>query len=297
MLLLLTVVVWGWTFVATKVALGVLDPVEVMALRFAVGLPVLALLLAARRARPVWPWQGRGVAAGAVIITAHFLIQITGIRYTSAVNTGWIIAVTPLVLAVLARVLLGERLARVAWLGVAVASAGIVLLVSRGRLGSLSWLRSAGDWLVLASAHTWALYTVVVRDAARRLDPLALTFAVLLPPTVLSCGWVAVHGGVARFAHLPPRVWLALAFLGVLGTAMAHWFWQVGVARVGAAGAGVFLYLEPLATTALAVPLLGERFGAAALAGGAMVLGGVWLTQRRSLSLRANGVERRRVLQ
>ena len=63
---------------------------------------------------------------------------------------------------------------------------------------------------------------------------------------------------------------------------MAHWFWQIGVSKVGAARAGVFLYLEPLATTALAVPYLGEPFGMATLIGGGLVLCGVWIAQSRS---------------
>jgi drug/metabolite transporter (DMT)-like permease len=72
---------------------------------------------------------------------------------------------------------------------------------------------------------------------------------------------------------------LALLYLGVVGMAVAHWFWQVGVARVGAAEAGIALYLEPVATTALAVPLLGESFGPATAAGGLLVLAGVWFAQ------------------
>jgi drug/metabolite transporter (DMT)-like permease len=62
---------------------------------------------------------------------------------------------------------------------------------------------------------------------------------------------------------------------------LAHWFWQEGVARLGAARAGVFLYLEPLATTGLAVPYLGESFGLFTAVGGAMVLAGVYLAERK----------------
>jgi drug/metabolite transporter (DMT)-like permease len=80
---------------------------------------------------------------------------------------------------------------------------------------------------------------------------------------------------------LPGEAWFALLFLGVLGTALAHWFWQEGVARIGAARAGTFLYLEPLATTALAVPYLGEPLTMATVAGGSLVLAGVWLSHRR----------------
>ncbi len=65
----------------------------------------------------------------------------------------------------------------------------------------------------------------------------------------------------------------------MLGT-LAQWFWQLGVARLGAARAGIFVYLEPLATTALAVPLLGETFGVATAVGGALLLLGVWHAER-----------------
>ncbi len=76
------------------------------------------------------------------------------------------------------------------------------------------------------------------------------------------------------------QLWIALLFLGIPGMALAHWFWQVGLARVGATEAGIFLYLEPLATMALAVPYLGESFGLSTGAGGLLVLSGVWFAQR-----------------
>ena len=75
---------------------------------------------------------------------------------------------------------------------------------------------------------------------------------------------------------------VALLALSFLGTALAHWFWQEGVARVGATEAGIFLYLEPIATTALAVPYLGEPFGIYTAFGGALILLGVWWAQRRN---------------
>ena len=77
---------------------------------------------------------------------------------------------------------------RIGWHGVAglaVATIGILLLVSRGRVTSLGRLQSTGDWLILASAFTWALYTVVTRDLVRRRDPLAVAFGVLLVAAAL----------------------------------------------------------------------------------------------------------------
>jgi SAM-dependent methyltransferase len=72
----------------------------------------------------------------------------------------------------------------------------------------------------------------------------------------------------------------ALLYLAVAGTALGQWFWQEGVARVGAARAGLFLYLEPLATAALAIPFLGESFGPVMALGGVLVLMGVYIAQQ-----------------
>lgn len=102
---------------------------------------------------------------------------------------------------------------------------------------------------------------------------LPLAAAALVLPWVLD-GWTPL-------ATLPAELIGALVFLGLGGVAIAQWFWQVGVARLGAAKAGLFLYLEPLATTGLAVPFLGESFGAAAALGGALVLAGVFVGHRQ----------------
>ena len=85
-----------------------------------------------------------------------------------------------------------------------------------------------------------------------------------------------------RVGSLSPRGLLALLYLAVPGFALGQWFWHEGIARLGAARAGLYLFLEPLATLALAVPLLGEPFGPFIALGGAMVLAGVYLGQRRT---------------
>lgn len=280
LLLTVAVVLWGWTFVATKVLVAELGVVEILALRLAIGLPFLALVLAVLRV-PLSFTRGdlTPLAVGAALFTLHFLVQISGLVTTTATNTGWLIAASPLALAVLSYLLLGERLGRRGAAGIAVATAGIVLLVSRGRLADLDWLASAGDWLVLASAFTWALFTVATRDLSRRRHPLAVTFAVLALATAVTAVLFAATADLARVRALSPRGVAALLYLAIPGLALGQWFWQEGVARLGAARAGFFLYLEPLATLTLAVPLLGEPLGPFILLGGALVLAGVYVAQ------------------
>jgi len=280
-LLTITVIFWGMTFVATKLCLGYLAPIEVMGLRLFIGLPVMFIIILARGLKFDFKGHRTGLALGAIILTAHFLIQIVGIQYTSATNTGWLIAAIPLVTAVLAFLILKERIGRNVIAGIVIATVGILLLISKGRLFDFGWLSSIGDWLVLGSAHTWALYTIATRDLSRACNPLTVTFTMLLAPALVALVVMLPTSQWSSFSNLPITAMAALLFLGVLGTAIAHWFWQEGVARIGAAKAGIFLYLEPLATTAIAVPYLHESFGMYSAIGGFLVLLGVGLAQRK----------------
>ena len=291
LLLLSAVVLWGWTFVATKVLVSELGPIEIFALRLALGIPFLGGVLLLRRVRVRFERRDlRALLAGGAIFTTHFLIQIQGLTTTTASNTGWIISVSPLVLAVLSFAVLGERLGRSAVAGIVVATCGVLLLVSRGHIADVAWLRSTGDWLVLGSAVTWACYTVATRDLTRRRNPLAVTFGILIVAavfTILLLTWAGVSAStsvlsadLSRVQNLSPRGILALLYLGIPGLALGQWFWQEGVAALGASRAGVFLYLEPIATILLAVPLLGEPFGLVTALGGGLVLAGVYLGQR-----------------
>jgi drug/metabolite transporter (DMT)-like permease len=279
-LLLSAVVIWGWTFVVTKILLAELGLVEIFALRLAIGLPTLGGVLLVRRVPLRFaPADAAPLLLGSAVFTLHFLVQLAGLVTATATNAGWIISVSPLALAVLSFLFLRERIGWGGVAGIALATAGILLLVSRGHLTDLTWLQSTGDWLLLVSAHTWALYTVATRDLVRRRDPLAVTFGILFIAAVVAAIGFAVWADLAAVRSLSARGIAALVYLGVGGLALGNWFWQEGVAQLGATRAGLYLYLEPLATLALAVPLLGETFGPYIALGGGLVLAGVYLGQ------------------
>ena len=250
-------------------------------MRLFIGLPVVGGLLWVRRVPLKFTRDDIGpLAAGGIILALHFIVQIAGMETTSASNTAWIISVSPLAIVLLSSLVLHEPVGLATTAGLTVASAGIVLLVSRGRVTELGWLRSTGDWLILASAHTWAIYTVTTRNLSRRRPALAVTFVVLLIATIVAAVFVLAWGDLGRVGSLTPRGVAALLYLAIPGLVIGQWFWQEGVAQLGASQAALYLYLEPIATLALAIPLLGEPFGLAAAIGGALVLIGVYVGQR-----------------
>lgn len=282
LLLLLCVIFWGWSFVATKIAVEYVNPVELLALRYVFAIPILLAVVFAKKIKFKFERRDKvAILLGSAIITVHFLIQITGLKYTSATNTGWIISITPLILAVLAFFILKEKIGARQIIGIVTATIGILLLVSKGELTNLDWLSSTGDWLVLGSAHTWAFYAVATKYVSQRQSPLAVTVGVLAPSALVIILYAAFVCDLSKFWHLPLEPLLAIIFLGVFAMGMAHWFWQEGMAKLGAARAGIFLYLEPLATTGLAVPYLHEEFGVFTAIGGMMVLAGVYVAEKR----------------
>ena len=111
LLLLAAVVIWGWTFVATKILVAEIGPIEVFALRVAIGLPSVGVWLIARRVRLGFTAEdARPLLLGGAVLTLHFVVQIAGIVTTTATNTAWIITASPLALAVLSFLFLRERL-------------------------------------------------------------------------------------------------------------------------------------------------------------------------------------------
>jgi hypothetical protein len=113
LLLLAAVIIWGWTFVATKILVAELGPVEIFGMRLAIGAPVLLGALLMRGIPLAFDSTDiRPLLLGGAIFTVHFLVQIAGLLTTTATNTGWIISVSPLVLAVLSFIVLGERSCR-----------------------------------------------------------------------------------------------------------------------------------------------------------------------------------------
>jgi drug/metabolite transporter (DMT)-like permease len=129
---LFAVVVWGASFIATKVALQDVSPITVVWLRFAIGLLILGITLFVRR-QFLWPtWKDCAYFAllGFIGITFHQWLQSTGLVTAKASTTAWIVATTPIFIAILGWIILNERMNFLQILGIVLASLGVVLVVS-----------------------------------------------------------------------------------------------------------------------------------------------------------------------
>jgi drug/metabolite transporter (DMT)-like permease len=276
------------SFVATKAALRELSPITLIFSRFALGVAFLLAMLAIRR-RPLIPPRGSWpqlALMGFIGIFVHQMLQVYGLTMTSAVHTGWLIGLIPIWSALLAALVLKERFGAAKVAGLALGFAGALLVVTRGRLGGglLALPSTRGDALILASTVNWAIYTVAGHATIRKLGPdRATAGSMALGLLMLAPFFVA--GGCGRdLPGLSAAGWGALLFLGIGCSGLGYLFWYGALETVEASRVAALLYIEPLVTLAAAVVLLGEPVGAATLAGGALVLSGVYVIQRAGRS-------------
>ena len=281
---LVAVCIWGASFAATKRLLGEVSPATVL-----LGRTVLATcligggLLVRRRLRPIpvrdWPRLVTLTLLGLVLTP---LLQAYALRRSTSANTAWLVALGPVVTALLAAQILGEQLeGRIA--GLVLAFGGAVLVASGGAsLGAVLALPSIrGDGLTLISDGTWALYTVYGRGFAALHPPPLVTAHVLGVASLAYAPGFIAGGGWRELAHLSTTGWFCLAYLGLGCSGVGFLLYCVALEHLDASQVAAFIYLEPLIAQMVAVMLLGERLTAAVLGGGAAILGGVYLVTRR----------------
>jgi drug/metabolite transporter (DMT)-like permease len=279
----LAVIFWGVSFVATKVAIQEVSPATVVWLRFAMGIFVLGLAVLLRR-QFVLPARGDlpyFALLGFLGITFHQWLQSTGLQTAQATTTSWIVATTPIFMALLGWLILKERLLWLQILGIGVAFLGVLLVVTGGDLASLAHGKfgAYGDFLVMISAPNWALFSVLSRKGLQKHPASLLVFYVMIFGWLFTSVLFLLGSGWMEIANLTWKGWLAIGFLGVFCSGISYVFWYDALAVLPVAQTGAFVYLEPFVTVIVAAFILNEPLLLASVLGGLAILAGVWLVQ------------------
>ena len=278
------VVVWGGTFIATKVALAEVSPVTVIWTRFGIGVVVLGMTVLARKqfalpAKNDLPWL---ILLGFIGVTFHQWLQATGLQTARATTTAWIVATIPVFTTLLGWVVLKEKLGWLRVGGILIAAMGVLLIVSNGDFRALASGRigSLGDLLILISAPNWAVYTILSRRELARHPAARMMFYVMLFGWLFTTIWIFGPGpGLSELPRLTASGWIAILILGILGSGLAYVAWYDALQAIPASQLGVFINIEPLVTMLFA-PIIGETFSPISLIGGGIILLGVWLVNR-----------------
>ena len=276
--LLVVVVVWGTTFPAMKMLSAHLDALQIIWARFAIALAVLAPLWRGMRAAE----RRWGLLLGALLFLA-FWLQIEGLARTSSNRNAFVTGLNVLVVPLLAMAVLGRRYGAALWIACTMALAGMVLMFHEDAPWNL------GDTLTLASTLFYAVYILALEECARRTaaQPLRATRMAAVQALVMFAASavlvLARHGGVETslqaLAALPGPALAALVYLGVVASVLVVTLQAWGQQRVDAMRSAIIFGMEPVFAAATAWVLIGERLGLTGMAGAALIVAALVVSQ------------------
>jgi len=283
--LVLTMLLWGGTFIAGRMLAGSVAPASAAFLRFLIASAAMLLVLRLTGKKlhfpPIKMWLPL-LLLGATGVFAYNVFFFTGLQHITAGRASLIIACTPLVITIFAALFLGEHLTTLKVTGVLLSLAGAVMVISNGQPGTL--LHGGfgpGEKALLGCVFSWSAYSLIGRSVLTTLSPLT---AVCYSSMIGSCLLLlpaAKEGLFERLTAVSWIDWASLAYLGICGTAFGFSLYYQGIKKIGASRAGIFINLVPLFSILLSRLMLGESVKIIVLAGGIMVLTGVSLTNLR----------------
>jgi drug/metabolite transporter (DMT)-like permease len=281
--LLVLVALWGSSYLMVELALRVWSPPQVAGLRItAAALVLLPLVLAGGRELPrAWRAWGWYLLIALIGNAVPFFLIAWGQQHLESGLAGILAASTPLCVLLLAHYLLpDERLQSRQALAFLLGFGGIVVLMGPDSLAALG---GAGErWLaqlaVFGGAFCYALATVAARFLPRQ-HPAVTSAGVMVLAAGLLGPWTG--GGITAGLTAPPVAVAAIAFLGLLGTGVASILYFFLIEQTGARFTSLLNYLVPVWAVGLGGTVLGESLPLSSWAALAMILGALYVMQRR----------------
>ncbi len=275
-----TIIIWGTTFISTKVLLTDFRPVEILFFRFVMGFAALFLACPHRMKGVDRKQEMTFALAGLCGICLYYLLENIALTYTMASNVGVIISVAPFFTAILSRLLLKSegKLRANFFIGFVVAMAGVALISFNG---SRMELNPMGDLLAVLAAFVWACYSILTRKISSFGYPVILTtrrtffYGILFMVPALFLFDFEVR--LERFTDM--TYLLNILYLGLGASALCFATWNLAVKVLGAVRTSVYIYMVPVITVVTSVLVLKEPVTWVSVMGTVLAVAGLFLSE------------------
>ncbi|AOE87405.1 DMT family transporter [Pseudomonas sp. TCU-HL1] len=287
--LLVASVFWAGNALVARAFHDAIPPFSLAFWRWTLALVILLPFVAL----PLWEHRSalrhagwRLLVVAALGISTYSVLLYFAARTTVAINLTLLNTCLPLATFIGAGVLLNEWPPRRAWLGMAVATAGLLVLIAQGRLAQLAALSfNPGDLIMLLAVFDWALYTLLLRrwNSYFKLPPLVLLGALVACGVPMLLPFYLLELASGQRFELSAENFAAIGYTGVAASLLAYLLWNQGIRVLGVAKAVLTNYLMPVFTALLGYLLLGEGLQAYHWFGGTLIFAGLLLATRPSL--------------
>ncbi|MDR3543604.1 MAG: DMT family transporter [Desulfosporosinus sp.] len=291
---LLTVSIWGTTFVSTKILLGHLTPVEILFYRFLIGYFALFLLYPRthkiKRPKEELLFFGLGLTG----VLLYFMLENTALQFTLATNVGLLSGTVPILTAIVSHFFTNdEKFIRKHFWGFLVAIAGTAMVIFNAQV--VLKLNPLGDFLALMAPLAWAFYSVLLKKIDQSYNPIYVTRKTFFYGLLTVIPIMILQG-----ADFIPKKTIALqlalniGFLGLVASALCFVTWNKAVKIIGTIKASNYIYLVPLISMVTSILVLNEKVTSLAVAGGFLILTGVYISER---GLKTEWLNARRIVE
>ena len=283
LLAILTIAIWGVTFVNTKVLLQHgLQPMEIYLLRFIVAYLCIWTISPRKVLSQSWADEGLFFLLGALGGTLYFVAENTAIKYSYVNNVAFIVCTAPLLTMLLAFFFMKNMKATVPLvLGSITALVGVGMVIYNGHF--VLQLNPLGDVLALTAAFSWAVYSMIIKKVSSRYTAAFITRKVFfygivtVLPLFLFKPWHFPLEGL-----LQPAVGLNLLFLSLVASFLCFMWWNATVKKIGVLSTSNYIYLNPITTVLASALVLDEPMTLMAYAGSVLILVGVYVANRKT---------------
>ncbi|WP_417669435.1 DMT family transporter [Roseibium sp.] len=284
LLLTLTTLMWGGNTIAGRLAVGEVSPMAIVALRWLIVSAVM-VLLTFRQLKVEWdivrPNLGKMTLMAIFGFTAFNTLFYIAAHRTTAVNLGIIQGSMPVLVLIGAVLTLGVRVRLLQVLGILLTLSGVATVAAQGNINLLLNLSvNPGDGIMLIASLFYAGYTLSLRNRPKVSGLVFFTVLSITAAITSLPGFVyEVQSGDLQW---PTTFgWGVIFYIALFPSCLAQIFFMRGVEIIGPARAGVFLNLVPIFAAVLAILILGEPFHIHHAVALALVLGGIWLSERK----------------
>ncbi|MET0987223.1 MAG: DMT family transporter [Steroidobacteraceae bacterium] len=282
-MLVITMVIWGSTFVVTKGVIAEVPPFTLAFLRVAIGAAALSVPAFLRRRALGWESHSAPHSIvfimGLVGVALYYSLFNGALLHTSASQAALVQSCIPAVTALVAAVWLRERASAVQWAGIVLSIVGVIIIFSgQGEGGGTSVV---GGLLMFATTVVWGVYTALGKQMAAA-DALDLTARMAVIGAVLLLPIAALEIATRGVPRITANAWISIVYLGAIASGVAYLLYNAALKHVAASEAGVYTNLIPIVGLLSGILVLGEPLSANAVFGGCAVLLGVFLTSRRT---------------
>ena len=286
---LITIIIWGTTFISTKLLLHDFKPLEILFFRFIMGLAILLIIYPKQLKIKERKHELYFAIAGFFGVTLYYLLENIALTYTSASSVGVILSVSPFFTAILTVFLFkskkSENLNASFFIGFALAITGIILVsIHRDDFT----FNPKGSLLALTASFIWAVYSLITKkistfgyniiQTTRRIFAYGVAF--IIPPVLLS----GFNLNLSRLADLSNL--LNMLYLGIGASALCFVTWNFALKQLGAVKTSTYIYMVPVITVTTAAIVLKEALTPAAIAGTILTIAGLMISEFKFKSLK-----------